>query len=116
MSHLRIKHLVDPMRMHDSGRNLWSQDLALIPPVTPPNPLRFKAFVLINSGTKRTESPLKLDISPGLKPYKLTLQMKITVDGPTVLRPRAGAHNSTGHTPGALIPALIKDSHADTHT
>jgi len=55
--------------MQDLGRGLWSQDLALIPSVTPPTlGPRVLAFSL-KPGTKWTEFPLKTDHFLGLKPY-----------------------------------------------
>jgi len=37
---------------------------------------------------------------------------KITVDNPTTIGLHAAVHISTGPTPGLLIPAHIKHSHA----
>ena len=49
------------MKMHDSDRNLWSQDLAHIPFVMLPNPLRARSITTNYLEAKRTEFSLKLD-------------------------------------------------------
>ena len=95
------------MRMHDSGRNLWPQDFALTPPITPPNPLRFEALILINSGTKRTESPLKLDIFPRL----IALQIK-----PANENNSGQPHNSTATCRSSqLNGSHTWSTHPNTH-
>ena len=59
------------MRMHDSGRNLWPQDLALIPPVTPPNPLRFEALILIKSWDETDRVSPKTEHFPRLRALQI---------------------------------------------
>jgi len=76
--------------------------------VTSPNPLRFEALILIKSWDETDRISPKTGDFLGLKPYKLSLQTKITVDSHTTLRPHIEVHNSMGHTPGVLIPAHIK--------
>ena len=90
--------------MHDSGRKLWSQDLALIPPVTPPNPLRFEALILIKSLDETDRVSPKTGHFPRLKALQIKPVTKVTAGNRTTLRPHAGVHNSTGHTPEVLIP------------
>jgi len=76
--------------------------------VTPQIPLRFETLIPIKSWDETDRIFPKTGHFPRLRPYKLNLQMKITADSPTTQRPHAGVHNSTGQTPGVLIPSHKK--------
>jgi len=87
--------------MHNSGRNLRSQNLALIPPVTTPTLIGSGPLVLQISKNKQTEFPLKLDYTR-LKALQIKpVETKHSIYRyNTTQRPHTRVHSSTGHTPG----------------
>jgi len=92
--------------------NIWDVMKVMVH-VTPPNPPRFEALILIKSWDETDRVSPKTGHFPRLKALQIKPATKSTAGNPTTLRPHAGVHNSTGHTPGVLIPTHTKDSHAD---
>ena len=72
--------------------------------ITLPNPLRFEALILIKSWGETDRVSPKTGHSPRLKALQIKPATKVTAGNLTTLRPHAGVHNSTGHTPEVLIP------------
>jgi len=88
--------LDDYMKMHDLGQNLWSDDCALLPPITPLS-LKPEVLDLTSFLNKQTKFCLKTNHILGLSLTIGTYMEENTIDE-LAQGLHAGVHNSTCHT------------------